>query len=144
MHWNADEAAERAARLRTAGYRVSCELPDPKVFTKLRRDPPDAMVIDGYDFEHATLPQVQDLRDLAEAMSLQAWYSAVRHRDDPRASGLGVPAPCDRFEHLFETILLLDPGERGVRLRTLKGDASAEEEGVELLLDPSTFLVSEG
>jgi hypothetical protein len=105
---------------------------------------PDTMVIDGYDFENTTLPQVQDLCDLAEAMSLQTWFSGVRHRDDPRVSSLGVPAPCDRYEELFDTILLLDPGEKGIALRTLKGDASGRETGAELLLDPSTFLVSEG
>ena len=104
---------------------------------------PDTMVIDGYDFESAILPQIQDLRDLAQAMSLQTWFSAVRHREDPRMSASGVPAPCDRFEDLFETILLLDPGEKGVALRILKGDAAGKKEGGELLLDPATFLVSE-
>jgi hypothetical protein len=105
---------------------------------------PDAMMIDGYDFERATLAQVQDLRDLAEAMSLQTWFTAVRHREDPRVSGLGVPAPCDVYESLFETILLLDPAEKGIVLRTLKGAASGSEGKGELLLDPSTFLLSEG
>ena len=105
---------------------------------------PDTMVIDGYDFENTTLPQVQDLCDLAEAMSLQAWFSGVRHREDPRVSSLGVPTPCDEYEELFDTILLLDPGEKGITLRTLKGDASGRAADAELILDPSTFLVSEG
>jgi len=105
---------------------------------------PDSMVIDGYDFEGATRPQIQDLRDLVQAMSLQTWFSALRHREDPHVSDLGVPAPCGQFEDLFETILLLDPGEKGIVLRTLKGGASGEEGRGDLVLDPSTFLVSEG
>jgi hypothetical protein len=103
---------------------------------------PDTMIVDGYDFEHAGRDAVQDLLDLARSFSLQTWFSAVRHREDPRVSPSGVPAPCDRFEDLFETILLLDPEDRGLTLRALKGAGAAELRG--LLLDPATFLVRAG
>lgn len=105
---------------------------------------PDCLVIDGYDFENATRGQVQDLLDLTQAMSLHTWFSAVRHRDDPRTSDLGVPAPCDQFEGLFDTILLLDPEERGIALRTLKDDVSGGAGRKDLILDPTSFLITQG
>jgi hypothetical protein len=105
---------------------------------------PECMVIDGYDFESATCPQVQDLLDLTQAMSLHTWFSAVRHREDPRTSELGVPVPCDKFEDLFDTILLLDPEEKGIALRTLKDEFSGAAGKRKLILDPATFLVSQG
>ncbi len=46
VHWNAEEAAGRAARLREAGYDVLCHS-DPRADPRsLRGDPPDAFVID--------------------------------------------------------------------------------------------------
>lgn len=105
---------------------------------------PESMVIDGYDFKSATKGQVGDLQDLVQAMSLHAWFSAVRHREDPRTSDRGVPAPCDRFEEFFDTILLLEPEKRGVVLKTLKDTHSETAGRRELVLDPATFLVSAG
>jgi CheY-like chemotaxis protein len=47
VHWNLEEAEERAELLRAAGYRVACEAPrGPDYLNKLRKDPPLAVVID--------------------------------------------------------------------------------------------------
>ena len=74
---------------------------------------------------------------------LHAWFSGVRHREEKRVSALGVPAPCDRFEGLFDCILLLDPDARGVALTTLKSDVAASKDHPAIRLDPTTFLVNE-
>lgn len=104
---------------------------------------PDCMVVDGFDFERAGRDQVQELLELTRAMSLHTWFSAVRHRENPRVSALGVPAPCDAFEDLFDTILLLDPEEKGNTLRMLKSEIAGSPAGRrELTVDPTTFLVS--
>ena len=48
VHWNADEAKERAGRLRRAGYRVVChtQAGGGEPIRSVRKDPPDAFVID--------------------------------------------------------------------------------------------------
>jgi CheY-like chemotaxis protein len=46
IHWNAGEAAERAARLHEAGYDVSCHSDSRANPRSLRDDPPDAFVVD--------------------------------------------------------------------------------------------------
>ena len=46
VHWNAAEAAERAARLAHGGLRVDHAPLDPAGLKALRADPPDAVVID--------------------------------------------------------------------------------------------------
>ncbi len=41
IHWNSDEAHERAAHLAALGYQVNHELPNPPAFVKeLAADPP--------------------------------------------------------------------------------------------------------
>lgn len=44
--WKATEVEQRAARLRAAGYAVSAEALNPVLLQELRRDPPQAVVID--------------------------------------------------------------------------------------------------
>ena len=46
IHWNAAEAAERAARLQAAGYSVNAEMLTPEGLRELRASPPHAVVID--------------------------------------------------------------------------------------------------
>jgi CheY-like chemotaxis protein len=47
LHWNADEAADRAERLKRAGHDVSCHSDkNGQALRKLREDPPEAFVID--------------------------------------------------------------------------------------------------
>ena len=46
VHWNADEAAERSARLSAAGYRVDPSPITPQSLRQLRTQPPAAVVID--------------------------------------------------------------------------------------------------
>jgi CheY-like chemotaxis protein len=47
VHWDAEEAKEKAAALREAGYQVAYgETDGARLFRKLREKPPDAVVID--------------------------------------------------------------------------------------------------
>jgi CheY-like chemotaxis protein len=46
VHWNAGEAHKRAATLRAAGYIVNHAQVTPETLRELRRNPPDAVVID--------------------------------------------------------------------------------------------------
>jgi len=47
VHWKEDEAPERAARLEAAGYAVDGEVPGTSIgVAVLRKDPPDAFVVD--------------------------------------------------------------------------------------------------
>src|SRR4030065_2975554 len=46
IHWNAGEAAERAAMLRRAGFAVESGTPNAAGIRALKDNPPDAFVID--------------------------------------------------------------------------------------------------
>ena len=104
---------------------------------------PQVLVIDGFSFEDAGEAQVRSLRQLVHDRHLHAWFSGAADRAERRVSALGVPAPCDRFESLFDSILLLEPGAQGLTLRTLKSDVAASKDHPAIRLDPTTFLVNE-
>lgn len=46
IHWNAEEAEERAKRIQAVGYEVDYALMDPAGLREMRENPPDAIVID--------------------------------------------------------------------------------------------------
>lgn len=100
---------------------------------------PNCVVIDGFDFENADRETIQDIRDMAESMSLQIWFSAVSHRNDTRASSAGVPAPCHEMDDLFDTVILIKPEEKKIRLEVIKNKGQEPEAGVEL--DPTTMMI---
>jgi hypothetical protein len=81
VHWKAAESAERAERLRSAGFEVDHRPPTPRMLRELRRSPPSAVVIDL-----SRLPSQG--RDLAVALRS---FKATRHAVSP-GSGLGAYA----------------------------------------------------
>ena len=72
------------------------------------------------------------------------WFSAVSHREDPRVSLDGVPAPCHEIDGLFETVLLIKPVGDAMKLDILKCDSCKLDPGTTLMLDPSTMLIKKG
>ncbi len=104
---------------------------------------PNCIVVDGFDFDNADRQILEDIKDLTETMSMQAWFSAVSHRNDDRFSPAGVPAPCHEIDDLFETTILLKPEPDATILLETISSVSGIENGKQLRLDPTTMMVKE-
>lgn len=102
---------------------------------------PNCLVVDGFDFENADRQTIEDIKDMAEAMSLQIWFSAVSHRGDARVSSEGVPAPCHEVDDLFDTVILIKPEEKKISLDVIKNKTGDTEAKVDLDLDPTTMMI---
>ena len=103
---------------------------------------PNCLVIDGFDFVNTERQVLEDLKDLAENMSLQAWFSAISHRNDDRFSPTGVPAPCHEIDDMFDTIILLKPEpDATILLEIIRNSGEVVETGKGLRLDPTTMMV---
>jgi len=105
---------------------------------------PDCLIIDGFDFAKATREELADLRELMEVMGLNIWFSAVSHREDNRASAIGVPAPCHEVDDLFDTIMLIQPatGQQGYnKLNIIKDSTGCAAAGTTLELDPVSLII---
>jgi hypothetical protein len=102
---------------------------------------PNCLVIDGFDFENADRQNLEEIREMADAMSLQVWFSAVSHRDDKRFSAAGVPAPCHEVDDLFDTVILIKPEDSKIRLNVIKNKGVVLDSDLGLDLDPSTMMI---
>ena len=103
---------------------------------------PECLIIDGYDFANNDKESLEELRNFMNDRGLKMiWFSAVSHREDPRVSLDGVPAPCHEVDSLFETVLLIKPVGDAMKLDIVKCDSCKLDPGTTLLLDPSTMLI---
>ncbi len=104
---------------------------------------PNCIVIDGFDFESTSREKLEDVKELVDSMSLQAWFSAVSHRTDDRVSPAGVPAPCHEVDDLFDAVVLLKPEGKVVQLDIIRNSGESPAAGSGLTLDPSTMMVKQ-
>jgi hypothetical protein len=103
---------------------------------------PDCLIIDGYDFDGNGRQDMEDLKQLMRDLSISViWFSAVSHREDPRVSADGVPAPCHTIDDLFDVVLVINPQEQMMKLDILRCVYCEVEPGTTLMLDPSTMLI---
>ncbi len=102
---------------------------------------PNCLVIDGFDFENADRQALEEIREMAETMSLQVWFSAVSHRKDTRVSDAGVPAPCHEVDDLFDSVILIKPDEKKINLKVVKNKGVVGDSDLGLDLDPTTMMI---
>ena len=105
---------------------------------------PNCLIVDGFDFVKTTREDLEDIKNLLENMNMQAWFSAICHREDPRISPTGVPAPCHEIDDLFDMIVLLKPQPNAtIQLDIIRNYGEQVEGGKSLSLDPTTMMVKE-
>jgi hypothetical protein len=103
---------------------------------------PECLIIDGYDFNDTSRDALEGLKKFMKEQGLKmVWFSAVSHRDDPRVSADGVPAPCHQIDDLFDTVLMIKPENENMFLDIIKCGSCAVKAGMTLALDPSTMLI---
>ncbi len=100
---------------------------------------PDVIVIDHFDFEHATDDAVTALRALDKHSNAELWLSAVAEAI-PATPG-ELPAPLARFKDQLSVVVFLQPERDVVRLRLLKDHDTKDLADLHLRLDPHTMRV---
>ncbi|MCC6526050.1 MAG: hypothetical protein IT373_25610 [Polyangiaceae bacterium] len=108
---------------------------------------PDLIVIDGFDFEHATVEAVDSLGALAKELGAELWLSSKSRDADQHApvsavaSPASVPQPLRRFFAHVNVIVWLHAEEQLVRLRLLKDHDAGELAELNLRLEPRTMRI---
>jgi hypothetical protein len=106
---------------------------------------PTCIVIDGFDFASADRKGVEDVKEMADTMGLQIWFSATSHRNDDRTSDEGISAPCHEVGDLFDTVvvILAESDKPNLSLNVIKDSTGCVKPGKALDLDPATYLVKQ-
>lgn len=100
---------------------------------------PDVIIIDGFDFAHATDEAIKELGALARERSVELWLSA--NADAIPAKSGELPAPLDRVAAQLNVVVFLAPERDVVRLRLLKDHDSKDLADLHLRLDPHSMRI---
>ena len=101
---------------------------------------PVCVVLEGFDFERATLQDVEAFRQLAVDFNVELWMSAITHRGQT-TNNQGIPEPLSRFVSGISVIVRLKDDTDGVHLSILKDHDNPDVAKVALTLDPATMLL---
>jgi KaiC/GvpD/RAD55 family RecA-like ATPase len=102
---------------------------------------PDALIVDGLDFEKADRNVFESFKEIAEQFRVEMWFSARTHRHITDVNERGIPYPCHELDDLFNIIIQLQPTQSGIVLKLLKDHGVVVSPEASVKLDPNTFLV---
>jgi hypothetical protein len=101
---------------------------------------PVCLVLEGFDFERATLADMEAFRQLAVDFNVEMWMSAVTHRG-VTANEQGIPEPVAKLASAIAVVVQMTDFRDGVHVSLLKDHDNSEVAKLTLALDPSTMLL---
>jgi hypothetical protein len=101
---------------------------------------PECIIVEGFDFERASLDDVAAFRELAGEFNVELWMSALTHRGVP-LNDHGVPEPIAKLNSAISVIVQMADAGDGVHISLLKDHDNPDVAKLTLSLDPSTMLL---
>src|SRR5262249_33304968 len=101
---------------------------------------PTCLILQGFDFERATLADLEAFRELAAEFNVEMWMSAMTHRGVP-SNEHGVPEHIAKLAPAIAVIVQMSDHSDGVHLSLLKDHDNPNVAKLTLALDPSTMLL---
>jgi len=101
---------------------------------------PQAIIVDGIDFEALSLEQLTALREIAAERDAELWMSATTTRDSKR-DDRGVPEPVAHLQSALDVILTMAHDGSGVHVVLRKDHDNPDVSELKLALDPTTMLL---
>jgi len=101
---------------------------------------PACILLQGFDFDRATLADMEAFRQLAAEFGVELWMSALTHRGVPMDAN-GIPEPVAKLAPAISIIVQMTDESGGVQLSLLKDHDNPDVAKLTLALDPSTMLL---
>jgi KaiC/GvpD/RAD55 family RecA-like ATPase len=101
---------------------------------------PACLIVQGFDFEKATLADMEAFRQLAKEFNVEMWMSAQTHRGAAK-NDHGIPEPVAKLASAIAVIVQMADDSGSVQLSLLKDHDNPSVAKLTLALDPSTMLL---
>jgi hypothetical protein len=101
---------------------------------------PACLILEGFDFDRATMADMEAFRQIASEFKVEMWMSAVTHRGVP-LNERGIPEPVAKVASAIAVIVQMTDHSDGVHLSLLKDHDNPNVAKLTLDLDPSTMLL---
>jgi len=101
---------------------------------------PACLILQGFDFERATVADMEAFRQLAGEFNVEMWMSALTHRGVP-SDDHGIPEPVAKLASAIAVIVQMADNSGEVQLSLLKDHDNPNVAKLTVALDPSTMLL---
>jgi len=101
---------------------------------------PACLIVEGFEFERATVADMEAFRQLAGDFEMEMWMSAVTHRGGT-ANEQGIPEPLAKLAPSISVIVQMMDHSDGVHISLLKDHDNPDVARLTLALDPATMLL---
>ena len=104
----------------------------------------DAILFDGYKLTVATEEDVRKIKEFAQKMNLEVWFSVSPVRSDAMYDKYGVPDSMGKYVDLIDVLIGLVYNEEldKVVMTAVKAPGEIMEKPMGVSLDPKTMLIS--
>jgi len=103
----------------------------------------NALIVDGYDFAKAGADRFAKVKDFAEEMGVEVWYSATLAGEEPVLDKHNVPVLLKDFLESIAVLILLEPKAEYIHFTVVKDHGRMNPQDLKLKLDAKTLLIAE-
>lgn len=101
------------------------------------------LIVDGFDFARATHDQIAKVREFAEEMGLEVWYSCTLIGEEPLIDKNNVPVILREYIDGIAVLILLEPKAEYIHFTVVKDHGRMNPKDLKLKLDAKTLLIAE-
>ncbi|MGD1815721.1 MAG: hypothetical protein ACPKNR_01690 [Pleomorphochaeta sp.] len=104
----------------------------------------DAILFDGYKLTTANIDDVKKIKEFAQRLNVEVWFSVSPVREDVKYDEYGVPETVNPYLEVVDVLIGLKMGEHGqkVKMTLVKEHGNIIDQPLEVSLDPKTMLIS--
>jgi KaiC/GvpD/RAD55 family RecA-like ATPase len=103
----------------------------------------ESIIVDGFDFSHATRERIGNVKTFAKELGLSVWYSCTVKESGNWYDNEKMPLAIKEYSDLVDIVIVLEPKSDHIELSVSK---DRDDRGIKTLatrLDPKTLLISE-
>ena len=103
----------------------------------------EAIIIDGFDFTRSEPEHFAKIKEFAQKMKLEIWYSCTMVGEEPLIDKRNVPVMLREFLDLISVLIVLEPKAEYIHFLVVKDHARMNPEDLSIKLDAKTLLIAE-
>ncbi len=103
----------------------------------------DTLVIDGFDFAKSRPQEVNSIKQFAQELGLEVWFSASLKGANLDKAEQGIPLELKDYLTDISVLITLKPVDDYINLQLVKDHDEKPNENLSVRLDPKTLLIAE-
>lgn len=103
----------------------------------------DALIIDGFDFTRTTLERLAGVKQFADELGLEVWYTCTIVGDEPAYDKRNIPLVLKDYVDLLDVVIVMEPKTDFIQFSVSKDRETYNPCQLELKLDTKTLLIAE-